>query len=544
MFFFDKPQKRNLSFPEPLANIRLSPVLGFASHSNSSSPNSSFTKFEKFEEKKRQQVDKRSKTLRSIFKRASTFRDKTTNSSSSSLNSTLPNILSNRVTSPKQSSHNFFSFESLNLSHEDDLSKLSYEAPLLDINRQVQKCIEKMSKFSTIEDLSEVVYDFYQAMFERFETHSIFKDSNLEHIEQLMDYTESHLLTLMHNSIFTRILTEDEDKDLKLQKRIKSLNWIMTQHLDIEINLKDPQARDLFDKIISFMIEMGSKLIPLEKLDCIVNCSKTIFKLLQLSRSEPVSADQFLPTLVFVVIKANPPLLHSNIKFINRFSNPRRLMSGEAGYYFTNLCCAVAFIEKMTGESINLSEEEFEQYINGEAVPSGSIEQSAYLSEPLRIMYSNAAIIKDLLEAESKFEAEIKELKDKLKGFRDELVQKVEPVLRPLVVRHYNICSSVDINYIPSALRSRILEERRQKAQQSEESILIELDDLCYSSLPEPQQIVNKSNPDLVNMRVHSQQLVITNDFDDTLSNVNNLPDPLKPEIVSHPCLQKPDLTE
>lgn len=103
----------------------------------------------------------------------------------------------------------------------------------------------------------------------------------------------------------------------------------MVQHLDVEICLKDPNVQLYLDQAVDNLIELGSKKIPIDKLNCIVNCSKTIFKLLQVSRNEPASADQFLPAFVYVILRACPPLLHSNIQFITKFANPTRLMSGK-----------------------------------------------------------------------------------------------------------------------------------------------------------------------------------------------------------------------
>lgn len=109
-------------------------------------------------------------------------------------------------------------------------------------------------------------------------------------------------------------------------------------------------------------------------------------------------ADSFVPILIYVVLKANPEHLLSNVeyvhfssrqaprnldkhpsRFINRFRNPAKLQS-EAGYYLSSLVGydrrrlrvlipmsqmgAVQFIENMDHTSLsNISQDEFERFV-------------------------------------------------------------------------------------------------------------------------------------------------------------------------------------
>jgi len=84
--------------------------------------------------------------------------------------------------------------------------------------------------------------------------------------------------------------------------------------------------------------------------------------LIRRSEGNSKGADTFLPILIYVVLRSNPPNLVSNVQYISRFRNPEKLQA-EAGYYLASLMGAISFIENLEASSLSISLEEFDQQI-------------------------------------------------------------------------------------------------------------------------------------------------------------------------------------
>ncbi|XP_075989384.1 GTPase activating protein and VPS9 domains 1 isoform X2 [Anticarsia gemmatalis] len=84
---------------------------------------------------------------------------------------------------------------------------------------------------------------------------------------------------------------------------------------------------------------------PRDKLQCIMRCVTSIMAVLGLTEGTTPSADDLTPVLVYVILKVNPPSLLSTIELVNALGGGA--LQGEALYWWTQFCAAVAYIKTM-----------------------------------------------------------------------------------------------------------------------------------------------------------------------------------------------------
>ncbi|KAF7206155.1 rab5 GDP/GTP exchange factor [Nothobranchius furzeri] len=411
--------------------------------------------FSKFEEKKTNEKTRKVTTVKKFF-------------SPSSRTTSKKEIQEVKAPSPSISRHASFDTDQVSKEFVDFLKNL--HKPGRETYKQCRAFLLNMSSKKDLgaDELSECVQDFYQNLADRLISH--FKGSS-ESVEQVMDQVEKYIMTRLYKSVFCPETTDDEKKDLATQDRIRALHWVTIQMLCVSMEEDIPEVSENVVKAITDIIEMDSKRVPRDKLACITRCSKHIFSAIRITKNEPASADDFLPALIYIVLKANPPRLQSNIQYITRFCNPSRLMTGEDGYYFTNLCCAVAFIEKLNAQSLNLSPEEFERFMSGQTSPQFSSSDSDWpcsesglgttVTNPVLVQLNhNLELLTGLCTRQEAVMEAAQSLQADLLTWSDSVQQEVHNILEKYPLEIISKVSAIDANTdndnLPSPIKPQV----------------------------------------------------------------------------------------
>ncbi|XP_059630843.1 vacuolar protein sorting-associated protein 9A-like [Cornus florida] len=208
---------------------------------------------------------------------------------------------------------------------------------------------------------SAAVQDFLNNMEAAFRAHPLWAGCSEEELESAGEGLEKYVMTKLFTRVFAS-LPDDVKVDDQLHKKMALLQqFIRPENLDIKPTFQNETSWLLAQKELQ---KINMYKAPRDKLVCILNCCKVINNILLnasiASNENPPGADEFLPVLIFVTIKANPPQLHSNLLYIQRYRRQSRLVA-EAAYFFTNMLSVEAFILSIDANALSMDETEFEK---------------------------------------------------------------------------------------------------------------------------------------------------------------------------------------
>eukprot|EP00026_Physarum_polycephalum_P001386 Phypoly_transcript_01387.p1 GENE.Phypoly_transcript_01387~~Phypoly_transcript_01387.p1 ORF type:complete len:1109 (+),score=130.17 Phypoly_transcript_01387:94-3327(+) len=183
-------------------------------------------------------------------------------------------------------------------------------------------------------------------------------ESEIANIDECVEY---YLTERLYDLQFPLVALQS---DQILATKITNLQFVTCDHLEIPHDVRD---RVPWNYAKEALLKIQLQKTPRDKLNCIFECFKIIAK--GLTDSGHDSADDFLPCVIYVLLKANVPQLHSNLNYINTFRSPNE-MGSQAGYFCVTLYAAALFIENLTSEQLVIDQEFFHSRMS--LVPSGT----------------------------------------------------------------------------------------------------------------------------------------------------------------------------
>ena len=253
--------------------------------------------------------------------------------------------------------------------------------PILKYTKSFINQVLKSDRWYTFKEQKRLIEDFEDFIYKKFAIYEPFKLMNADDLNNCKDCMEKLLTNKLYAKIFSPLYynlslkmskmnpneTIDFPKDhLKLVKNDQQL-WsninkfgsiITLENLEI-YNLTEVNADMLnkFFKVFSRELwKMGKFRSPRDKLVCLLNSCKIIFSYLKKIGNKRLTADDFMPLLIYSVLKL-PALdsenyfLLSTASYIENFRQAN-FLKGEESYYLMSFQGALQFILELNVENM------------------------------------------------------------------------------------------------------------------------------------------------------------------------------------------------
>ena len=181
--------------------------------------------------------------------------------------------------------------------------------------------------------------------------------NDLPNFGEIAEKIEDHILRQIYKDIFP----PEQKEDVLFYQRTKCLNWITPEQLDI---------KTIYINQLGFAInsikQIDEARSVLDKLDLIASAHTSVNNTIKFSsgKDDDSGQDEMTPILQYIILKAHPKRMHSNINYIKCFLGDSNLTDSK-GFLLSQIESAASYINNLNYEILKIPKEEFEtQYEN------------------------------------------------------------------------------------------------------------------------------------------------------------------------------------
>jgi hypothetical protein len=185
----------------------------------------------------------------------------------------------------------------------------------------------------------------------------LFENMKEEEIEKIVEKIEDHILRKIYKFVYPSLPLESDNV---FYYKTLCLDWVTPEQLEI---------KKLYMNQLGFAENSIKKLDKsksvLDKLDCIRDAHTNINNTIKFSsgKKDNPGQDELTPIFQYIVIKAQPRTIFTDINYIKCFLGDSRLR-GEEGFLVTQMESATSFILSLNQEQLKMNKEEFINKIN------------------------------------------------------------------------------------------------------------------------------------------------------------------------------------
>ena len=173
------------------------------------------------------------------------------------------------------------------------------------------------------------------------------KDVN---VNEIAEKIEDHILRQIYKDVFPQTLQEDNSFYL----RTKSLEWVTPEQLEIK--------KVYFNQLgfaISCIRKIDEARSVFDKINLIINAHASINNTIKFSsgKDDDSGQDEMTPIFQYIILKAHPRRMHSNINYIKCFLGDN--LTDSKGFLLSQIESATSYINNINYEQLKMPKDDF-----------------------------------------------------------------------------------------------------------------------------------------------------------------------------------------